>query len=61
MSFVAAQQSAYDGGMETILLILRGLLRAVACELQAPPVPIIIAERDARRGGELREHFAPTM
>lgn len=61
MSFVAVQQSSYDGGMETILHLLRRLLEAVARELQAPPVPIVIAERDARRGGELREHFAPTM
>ena len=47
--------------METTLQLLRGLLEAIASELEAPPVPIIIAEREARRGGELREHFAPTM
>ena len=47
--------------MNTVLLLIRRLVEAGANELQAPPVPIIIAEREARRGGELREHFAPTM
>ena len=47
--------------MNILFLLIRRLLEAVASELQAPPVPIIIAEREVRSGGELREHFAPTM
>ena len=47
--------------MEKILHLFGRLVGAVASELQAPAVPIIIAERMARRGGELRERFAPTM
>ena len=59
---IARHIEAYQVGrsVEVAELIARGIM-AIVKEFQAPPRPayIVVAERDAKRGGEVQNRFLP--